>query len=469
MSSEVANADRSIAISVESLTKRYEIYARPQDRLLQMVLPRLQKMLGRVPSCYYREFWAIRDIGFSVRRGEAVGIIGRNGSGKSTLLQVICGTLTATSGEVKASGRIAALLELGAGFNPEFTGRENVFLSGLVYGIADDVLKQRYQSIVDFSEIGEHIDQPVKTYSSGMYVRLAFAVAAFCDPEILIVDEALSVGDVYFQRKCFKRIEEMRQAGCTLLFVTHSIDTLLQLCDRGIVLDGGRMVFDGATKPAVAEYLRRVFGSRGVVSVDEDVALPPPVSPGSEVASIGDDRAYLVSGGGSEMFALRPGYNRDEVRLGDGSATVLDFLVKGQRGASPIVQARESFCLMLRYAFNKDAERLIFGIQIRTREGIIVYSANTFTAQNQLYKYAAGSVVVGEFYLRNSLLPGQYFVTVGISRFDEHGVEIGALDRRVDAILLTVLGGTQHTNGFADMELNVRICDAVNALLDEQV
>lgn len=467
MSSEAAYADRSIAISVESLTKRYEIYARPQDRLRQMVLPRLQKMLRRVPSCYYREFWAIRDIGFSVRRGEAVGIIGRNGSGKSTLLQVICGTLTATGGEVKASGRVAALLELGAGFNPEFTGRENVFLSGLVYGIADDVLKQRYQSIVDFSEIGEHIDQPVKTYSSGMYVRLAFAVAAFCDPEILIVDEALSVGDVYFQRKCFKRIEEMRQTGCTLLFVTHSIDTLLQLCDRGIVLDDGRMVFDGETKPAVAEYLRRVFGSRGVVSVSEDPALPP-AAPGSEVIPIGDDRAYLVSGGSNEMFALRPGYNRDEVRLGDGGAAVVDFLVKGQRDASPIVHARESFCLMLRYAFNRDAERLIFGVQIRTREGIIVYSANTFTAQNQLYKYAAGSVVVGEFHLRNSLLPGQYFVTVGISRFDEHGVEIGALDRRVDAILLTVLGGTQHTNGFVDMELNVRICNAASAPSEEQ-
>lgn len=475
MSSEQMPAPGKMAIAVEGLSKRYEIYTEPKDRLKQMVLPRLRRMVGAEPATYFREFWALRDVSFTVTRGEAVGIIGRNGSGKSTLLQMICGILTPTTGTVTSPGRIAALLELGAGFNPEFTGRENVFLSGLVYGIPEDVLKARYQEIVDFAEIGAHIDQPVKTYSSGMYVRLAFAVASFSDPEILVVDEALSVGDVYFQRKCFRRIDELRETGCTLLFVTHSTDTLLQLCDRGIVLDGGRMVFDGPTKPAVAEYLRRVFGARvnhdeGAVPTDpsttpHDAAVVHDIPGGSDP----DDYQYLVAGGSREMFASRAGYNRGEVRLGDGTATVLDFLIKGQRGDSPIVQARESFSLMLKYHFNRAAERVILGLQIRTREGLVAYSANTFTIENQLYSFASGALVISEFTMKNALLPGQYFVTVGISQFDQEGVEIGACDRRVDAIILTVIGDSHHTNGLADMHMESKVTLAVPAVAGDAV
>lgn len=442
----------AVAIEVEGLAKRYEIYAEPQDRLKQMFLPRIRKVIGAESVKYHKEFWALRDVTFSVHRGEAVGIIGRNGSGKSTLLQMICGILTPTMGKVRAPGRIAALLELGAGFNPEFTGKENIFLSGLVYGISQEILKSRYQEIVDFAEIGEHIDQPVKTYSSGMYVRLAFAVASFCEPEILVVDEALSVGDVYFQRKCFRRIDELRQSGCTLLFVTHSADTLLQLCDRGIVLEQGRLVFDGPAKPAVAEYMRRVFGTH-MSAADENM-------PSNEaIGDVGeqDDRWHMGDREHSEFFASRPGYNRDEVRLGSGNARVLDFLVKGQRGESPIVHSGEKFCLMLKYVFDQAAERVIFGMQIRTREGLVVYSANTFTIESRLYSYSSGSVVLGEFYLRNSLLPGQYFMTVGISHFDERGVDVHAFDRRVDSIILTVLGDMRHTNGLVNMEMDVKM------------
>ncbi|WP_158883229.1 ABC transporter ATP-binding protein [Rhodanobacter sp. L36] len=447
-----------VVITVKGLTKRYEIYAEPQHRLKQMLLPRLRQMFGAPAVQYYRDFWALRDVSFNVHRGEAIGIIGRNGSGKSTLLQMICGILTPTAGTITSPARIAALLELGAGFNPEFTGKENIFLSGLVYGIPESVLKQRYQDIVDFAEIGDHIDQPVKTYSSGMYVRLAFAVASFSDPEILVIDEALSVGDVYFQRKCFRRIDELREAGCTLLFVTHSVDTLLQLCDRGIVLDSGRLVFDGPTKPAVAEYLRRVFGNRSTVQGLGNVAAAEeakslPSEGDAEKSDHGDDYDYLVAGGQQELFASRAGYNRGEVRLGDGAATLLDFLIKGQRGESPIVHSRESFGLMLKYVFSRPSERVIFGMQVRTREGLVVYSANTFTVENELYSYAADDVVIVEFDLRNSLLPGQYFLTVGVSQFDEQGADIGTLDRRVDSIILTVLGDKRHTNGFADMEL----------------
>ncbi len=457
MSFEQKPFSNDVVIEVENLTKRYEIYAQPQDRLKQMFLPRLQRLGGRKSSIYYRDFWALRDVSFSVRRGEAVGIIGRNGSGKSTLLQMICGILTPTSGQMRSAVRIAALLELGAGFNPEFTGKENIFLSGLVYGIPEQVLKSRYQDIVDFAEIGDHIEQPVKTYSSGMYVRLAFAVASFSDPEILVVDEALSVGDVYFQRKCFRRIDELRAAGCTLLFVTHSADTLLQLCDRGLVLDAGRLVFDGPTKPAVAEYLRRVFGSR-IKTIDDAASKQPGIHRmGDDIAAQADDHLHLAAAGRQELFTERPGYNRGEVRLGDGTATVLDFLFKGQRGEAPIVNSRGTFCLMVKYLFNRPAERVIFGVQIRTREGLVVYSANTFTIASELYSYAPGDVVIGELSLRNSLLPGQYFLTVGVSQFDESGLNVEAFDRRVDSIILTVIGDMQHTNGIADMEMDAQI------------
>lgn len=455
MSSDIQKAEEAASVIVDGLGKRYEIYAKPQDRLKQMILPRFQRGAGRALKSYYREFWALRDVSFEVRPGEAVGVIGRNGSGKSTLLQIVCGTLQATMGQLRTRGRIAALLELGAGFNPEFTGRENIFLSGLVYGISESDLKARYQQIVDFSEIGEHIDQPVKTYSSGMYVRLAFAVATFCDPDILIVDEALSVGDVYFQRKCFRRIDELRQSGCTLLFVTHSMDTLLQLCDRGLVIDEGRLVFDGDAKPAVAEYLRRVFGTR--VARDEDRLA---VDGGRAVAT-GNDREALLASDTSEVFSSRPGYNKDEIRLGNGKARVLDFLVAGQKGESPIIHEGDTFTLMVKYHFSEPVDRVILGIQVRTREGLTAYSANSFTTEGTLHAFGEG-VVVCEFTMRNALLPGQYFVTVGTSRFDDHGVEIEAMDRRVDAIILTVVGTSRKAHGLANLELKVKVDEISN-------
>jgi lipopolysaccharide transport system ATP-binding protein len=242
------------SIRVEGLSKRYEIYGQPVDRLKQMTLPRIQRTVRRSVRTYFKEFWALRDVSFDVRRGETVGIVGRNGSGKSTLLQMICGTLHPTSGQISVSGRIAALLELGAGFNPEFTGRENVYLSGLLYGISEGELQKRYQAIVDFADIGEFIDQPVKTYSSGMYVRLAFAIIAHIDADTLVIDEALSVGDVRFTQKCMRFLRSFQARG-TLLFVSHDAGAVINLCQRAIWLDGGGIVTDGPARDVVEQYL----------------------------------------------------------------------------------------------------------------------------------------------------------------------------------------------------------------------
>src|SRR6185312_15475254 len=252
-------SSKQVRIRVAGLAKRYEMYSQPSDRLKQMILPRMRRAARRQPRAYFKEFWALRGVSFDVFHGETVGIVGRNGSGKSTLLQMICGTIRPTLGDLVVDGRISALLELGAGFNPEFTGRENVLLSGLVYGISEAEIRAKYDEILEFSGIGQFIDQPVKTYSSGMYVRLAFAVAINVSPDILVVDEALAVGDEAFQRKCLARIEAIRDAGATVLFVSHSAGTVVELCDRAILLDQGEMLMQGTPKEVVTTYQKLLY------------------------------------------------------------------------------------------------------------------------------------------------------------------------------------------------------------------
>jgi lipopolysaccharide transport system ATP-binding protein len=242
--------ERELAISVRNVGKMYRIYEKPQDRLKQMLLWRFGKNYGH-------EFWAVRNVSFDVRRGETIGIVGRNGSGKSTLLQMIAGTLAPTEGDIQVHGRVAALLELGSGFNPEFTGRENVFLNGTILGLSREEMAARFDEIAAFADIGEFIEQPVKMYSSGMFMRLAFAVQACTDPEILIVDEALAVGDVFFSQKCYRRLDELRKRGTAILIVTHNMTDIRQYCKYAIVLDHGQAVFQGPSTDAIAQYLLR--------------------------------------------------------------------------------------------------------------------------------------------------------------------------------------------------------------------
>lgn len=251
-----------IAIKVESLSKCYQIYDQPRDRLKQFVLPRLRFLVGLSPKQYFREFWALKEVSFEIKKGETVGIIGRNGSGKSTLLQVICGTLNPTSGNIQTNGRIAALLELGSGFNPEFTGRENIYLNGAVLGLSKEEIDKRFDEIAAFAEIGDFIEQPVKTYSSGMFVRLAFAIQANVDPEILIVDEALAVGDAYFVHRCMLRFNELQKLGTTILFVSHDANAVLNLCSRAIWLVDGGIKGEGDSSEVVDTYLAHLFGQR---------------------------------------------------------------------------------------------------------------------------------------------------------------------------------------------------------------
>ena len=248
------------AINVENVAKCYDIYDQPLDRLKQFILPPFQKIAKKEPKKYFKEFWALRDVSFEVGRGETLAIVGRNGSGKSTLLQLICGTLSPTRGSIKVNGRVAALLELGSGFNPEFTGRENVYLNGAVLGLSKDDIDSRFSEIAAFADIGEFIEQPVKNYSSGMMVRLAFAVIAHVDADILVIDEALAVGDAVFTQKCMRFIRSFQQQG-TLLFVSHDMSSVTNLCRRGIWLDRGRIERIGDAKNVSQAYLHHTLQS----------------------------------------------------------------------------------------------------------------------------------------------------------------------------------------------------------------
>ncbi len=275
-----------IAITVEGVSKRFEIYAHPRDQLKQFILPKLQRTMGLKSEQYFREFWALKDVSFEIKKGETVGIIGLNGSGKSTLLQMLCGTLTPTSGMVGINGRVAALLELGAGFNPEFNGRENVYMNARVLGLSESDIDARFSDIVAFADIGEFMDQPVKVYSSGMYVRLAFAVIAHVNADILIIDEALAVGDAFFTQKCMSFLRNFMKNG-TVLFVSHDIPSVKNLCTRVLWLEKGQILKDSNPKEVCDLYyqhtLQGIYGeevkldviSNNIISNLTNQAPPP--------------------------------------------------------------------------------------------------------------------------------------------------------------------------------------------------
>lgn len=329
-----APREPDIAIHVRDVGKMYRIYNRPQDRLKQMLLWRFGRQYGH-------EFWALRGVSFDVRRGEAVGIIGRNGSGKSTLLQVIAGTLALTEGTTQVTGRVAALLELGSGFNPEYTGRENVYLNGAILGLDKQAMDSRFEQIAAFADIGEFIDQPVKMYSSGMVVRLAFAVQAHVDPEVLIVDEALAVGDSYFQHKCMRHIKELLDRGTTLLFVTHSTETVKRFCQYGLWLHNGQMRYFGEAGVAVEKYLAsmRMEGAQGLLSngisletgaLDDDTALPTPdtfLPTVTSTVDLADERLFVR---GSWRWSVMPEADL-AVRTADDSSALAGFHWHGDR------------------------------------------------------------------------------------------------------------------------------------------
>ena len=390
-----------ISIRVSNLGKCYQIYERPQDRLKQSLVPRLRRRLGQPAPDYFREFWALRDVSFEVRKGETVGIIGRNGSGKSTLLQIICGTLTPTTGTVETSGRVAALLELGAGFNPEFTGRENVYLNGSVLGLSREEIDERFDAIAGFADIGVFIDQAVKTYSSGMYVRLAFAVAVNVNADILVVDEALSVGDMYFQAKCMAHMKRLMESGLTVLFVSHDVAAVKALCRRAVYLDGGKAVSLGATEEVVeAYYGAGVKAGQRLVS-ESDRAAPEPAA--------GPEGMELHS---QEEFCRRAQFHR----LQNGVAQFLNvlFIDESNRSAE-LLRYDQGIILRMIIRANVDVPRIGLAYHIRDRNGFDVVYSDTGIEDCHIDNLRSGEALQIDWQFRVQLRAGDYSVAAMLS------------------------------------------------------
>lgn len=389
-------------IRVRGLSKCYQIYARPEDRLKQALLPRLQRFIGGKGSSYFREFWALHDVSFDVRRGETLGVIGRNGSGKSTLLQIICGTLTPTAGTVEVQGRVAALLELGSGFNPEFTGRENIYMSGAVLGLTREQIDARYDDIIAFADIDDFVGQPVKTYSSGMFVRLAFAVIAHADADILVIDEALSVGDVFFSQKCMRFLRKFQETG-TVLFVSHDAGAVINLCDRAIMLDHGRLSMAGDSKSVTEAYHAAESYSLPVQraqNLDAAVDLGT-VDPRAELIA----RSHLRND--IEVFRFDP----DKSRFGDGSARIVSARLVNEHDR-PIawIVGGELARLEITVRASSALASPIVGFYLKDRLGQHLIGDNTYLAYlDAPVATAAGQDIEACFEFTMPILPrGQY-------------------------------------------------------------
>lgn len=426
----------NIAIKVENLSKCYQIYDTPRDRLKQFVLPKIKRItapVGRLmmnrsplamrllPHNYYREFWALKDVSFEVKKGETVGIIGRNGSGKSTLLQMICGTLTPTSGSVQTNGRIAALLELGSGFNPEFTGRENVVLNAAILGVSSEIAHERLDKVIEFSGLGNYIDQPVKTYSSGMFARLAFAAAIHVDPAILIIDEALAVGDAGFQLKCMLRMREMQEKGVTILFVSHDTGSVVRLCDHAIVMEHGHIVSqDRDTLKCVKLYEQ----------LTRKVAMPEMTH--REPSKL---KAETYA---EELQGVQ------ETRLGSQDAHYLSVEFTGDDNKTrQVFESGEEIQIKATIESKRHFDKVVTGFTLKNRAGVDVWGDNNLFADVDLSLKAGLSELTYRFKLY--IPAGEYFLYIGLADISDERTE---LDQRWPVRRLTVVSERQCL-GFA--------------------
>lgn len=381
-----------VSIEVRDLSKVYRLYARPRDRILEAVHPLRRK--------YHRDFAALDDVSFTIPRGESVAFIGKNGAGKSTLLKAITGILTPTSGSVQVSGKVSALLELGTGFSPELSGRDNVLFSGAIMGIPRAEMQKRLDSILAFADIGSYVDQPVKRYSSGMFVRLAFAVAVSVDPEVLIIDEALSVGDMRFQQKCYRRIREYKESGVTILFVSHDMGAVLSFCDRALWLKDGKIERDG--KPA---EVARAYSAH--MNYDADAFAQTPVVP--DVPGPADSGA-AAGVAWHDLSAC--------LSFGDGGATVtrVAFSRKGEAGTLEVLRGKERVNLSMEVVFRESMRQPLYGLLLKDGYGNQILSINSYVYEYPCRARGAGETAVFHFAFQFPLLRnGEYTLSVAIA------------------------------------------------------
>ncbi|RWM17990.1 MAG: ABC transporter ATP-binding protein [Mesorhizobium sp.] len=431
-----------ISVRVENLSKCYHIYDRPGDRLKQFIVPRLRRHAGSGPRQYFREFWALKDVSLEVKKGETVGIIGRNGSGKSTLLQMICGTLNPTRGQVQTTGRVAALLELGSGFNPEFTGRENIHLNAAILGLSPNEIDASFDDIAAFADIGDFLEQPVKTYSSGMVVRLAFAVQAMINPDILVVDEALAVGDEKFQRKCFARLEELKANGTSILFVSHSAPSIIELCDRALLLDHGTRVIYASPKHAVRAYQKIIYAPpedhQRLVEEYLTADCVEGTHDGSDATNSDLEPAKL------DFATFDPGLVPETTTSYPSQGAEIDSIsildLAGQ--VVNILLADNIYMFQVTGRFQRDFSDVYFGTHIRSVSGVEISGQRHPADGHYIENVRAGSTFKIVYSFRMSLLPGVYFVGGGIWSANEPN----CAHRIIDAMMFRVAASEKQSS-----------------------
>lgn len=417
-------------IEIKNISKIYNLYNKPSDRLKEALFSRKSR---------HTEFAALNDVSFNVNKGEILGIIGKNGSGKSTILKIITSVLTPTSGECIVKGKIAALLELGAGFNMEYTGIENIYLNGQMIGFSKDEMDKKLQDIIDFADIGEHIYQPVKTYSSGMFARLAFSVAISVDPDILIVDEALSVGDVFFQNKCYRRFEEFRERGKTILFVTHDMGSVIRYCNRCVLLNAGKKVAEGKPQEMVDLYKRIMVGqwNENEESSEEASSI--------QSSNVKNDQLW------KDQISTNP----DIEVYGDGRADIIDFGIFSETGdIGNNVYKGDYYSIKMRVRINEDNLNPIFAFKLRDIKGTELTGTNTMLEDIDTSQCKKGDIVTITFRQKQYLQPGQYLVSLGCTAFE--GDQFVVYCRNYNCCVLGVVA-QKGTIGIFDSESEVSV------------
>lgn len=427
--------DKKIVIEVKELEKAYKLYDKPSDRL--------KEALGLSRKKRYKEHYALKGIDLTVYQGETVGIIGTNGSGKSTILKIITGVLNPTSGSVNVNGRISALLELGAGFNMEYNGIENIYLNGTMMGFSKKEIDARMDDVLEFADIGDYVYQPVKTYSSGMFVRLAFALAINIDPEILIVDEALSVGDVFFQAKCYHKFDEFKEMGKTILFVSHDLSSISKYCDRVVLLNQGVKLGEGSPKEMIDAYKQVLVGQYPLGGENEESLL--------------DDKEIRAAAAAHLGGTEPEGSNPELLEYGTRAAVITDYYITDEAGrkCSAIIKGQKCSVYMTVH-FEEDIQEPIFALTIKNIKGVEITGTNTMVEKAFLEPVKAGSTKEITFTQRIDLQGGEYLLSLGVTGFENEDFQV--YHRLYDVINLTVISD-KDTVGYYDTNSKITVTD----------
>lgn len=432
--------DSDISIKIENLCKNYKMFARKKDRMLETMFPMVEK---------HGVFKAMENLNLEVKKGEVLGVLGKNGAGKSTLLKMITGVVTPTSGTIQLNGKISSLLELGTAFNPELTGIENIYQHGQVMGLTPEQIEEKKPEIIEFADIGDHLYQPVKTYSSGMFARLAFACAINVDPDILIVDEVLSVGDMAFQLKCFKKFEQFKEKGKTILFVTHNISDVLRNCTRTIIIDSGKKIFDGSVKDGVERYKKIIVGLNPEESqemTDEQI-----LSKNKNIEE-NQEKTSKENGEWKTHFTQNPNI----VDYGNGKAEVIDYGIFDVNGNYAMaIENDKEIILKSKIRFNEDVKDPIFTMTLKDFKGLEICGTNTLIEKVVTGNYKKGDVIIAEFRQILNVAPGKYTLSFSCTHFDHKG-ELEVLNRKYDALLVEVLS-MKNTVGLMNLESKITI------------